>query len=98
MSGAAADIPHDVSWRVVSRQSPILANEPAAVGQGRAPPDQAADGLEAAGVEGGAQSLKLFGIGLEPSFGANKIGRTDCARRVGVAAPRSLWRPPEFGR
>ena len=88
MSGAAAGhIAVDASRRFVSRQGPILAGEPAPVGEGRAPPDQAADGLEAAGVEGGAQSLKLFGIGLEFSLGADEIGRADGARRVGVAAP-----------
>src|ERR1700722_2782285 len=37
MSGAAAEhIAADASWRFVSRQSPILAGEPPAVGQGRA--------------------------------------------------------------
>jgi hypothetical protein len=32
MSRAAVDIPHDVSWCFVARQSPILAGKPAAVG------------------------------------------------------------------
>jgi hypothetical protein len=50
-------------------------------------PDQAADRVEAAGVEGGAQPLYLFGISLEFSLGADKIGHADSTRRVGVAAP-----------
>ena len=77
----------DALWRFVSRQSPILADEPAPVGQGRALPDQAADRVEAAGVEGGAQARHLFGISLEFSLGADKIGRADGARRVAFAAP-----------
>ena len=65
----------------------LCAGEPAAIGQGRALPDQAADRVEAACVEGGAQPLHLFGIGLEFSLGADEVGRADGARRVGVAAP-----------
>ena len=94
MSGAVADIPHDVSWRFVARQSLILANEQAAVGQGRALPGQAAHTIEAAGVEGCAQSLRLFGVGLEFSLGTDEIGRADGARRIGVAALSVLL--PDF--
>jgi hypothetical protein len=73
------------------------------VGWGRALPDQAADCVEAAGLEGGAQPRQIVGISLESSFGAGKIRRADRPRRIGVAAPlsaapRSLCRPPEFGR
>jgi hypothetical protein len=71
------------SWRFVSDK----AGEPAGFGQGRALPDQAADRVEAAGVEGGAHALRLFGIRLEFSLGADKIGHADGARRVGVPAP-----------
>jgi hypothetical protein len=65
----------DASWRFVPRQSPILADEPAPVGQGRALPDQDADRVEAADVEGGAQARHLFGINPELSLGADKVSR-----------------------
>ena len=42
---------------------------------GQALPDQAADRVEAADVEGGAQACHLFGINPELSLGADKGSR-----------------------
>jgi hypothetical protein len=43
--------------------------------QGRALPDHAAERVEAADVEGGAQARHLFGINPELSLGADKVSR-----------------------
>jgi hypothetical protein len=74
-----------MAFRLQTKPNPCRRTSSGRIGQGAS--RSGCGPCRGRGVEGGAQPLYLFGISLEFSFGADKIGSADCARRVGVAAP-----------